>query len=146
MQTLKKLISDIIKYKLDAGGIGDIQSKFIHANGCGSKGGYKFPSSFLGVYIESACSLHDMMWELAESYSDLVEANEIFDNNLKRISDAESIVVMRWIRRQMISYYISGVELIGTPTEARNRNFKKKGRSDIDYIKSLQTKYFTLLQ
>lgn len=146
MQTLKKLISDIIKYKLDTGNIGDIRSKFIHANGCGSKGGYKFPSSFLRVYIESTCSLHDMMWELAESYDDLVEANEIFDNNLKRVCDAESMVVMRWIRRQMISYYISGVELVGTPAEARKRNFEKTDKNDIDYMKSLQTKYFNLLQ
>ena len=110
-----RLWDDIITYDLHSRcKYHELRTYFPEANGCGAKGGKKFPDSFLFVSIIAACIIHDIEWFLAESYRDLLDANERFDNNLKRITDQKSMnSFMRWARRQMISYYISGVELVG---------------------------------
>ncbi len=95
-----------------------------HANGCGAKGGIKFPDTMYFVNVSAACCIHDIEWELAEHYQDLLDANERFDNNLKSITDAESSNnLMTWLRRSRISKYVSGVELVGTDAYAEERGF-----------------------
>lgn len=120
----------------------ELKANFKESNGCGSKGGMKFPSSFFFVKIVAACSIHDIEWFFAKSYEDLIKSNERFDNNLKRITDYESNKVTRWIRRQFISYYVSGVELVGTRKYAEARQF-----SDIpefNHRKTMREKFFDI--
>jgi len=124
MITFDDLWDDICTYKLKSKYKSHELKKGIqYANGCGAKGGVKFPSTMGLVSIVAACIIHDIEWELAKCFQDLIDANERFDNNLKRITDNESNVVTRWIRRQMISYYVSGVELVGTEAYAKERGF-----------------------
>ena len=122
--TFEMLWHDIQFYKLVTNVTKDqIQLLMHHSNGCGSKGGFQFPSTMWGVNIEAACNIHDIEWYAADSYEELLEANERFDNNLKKICDTESNTCMAWIRRMRIAKYISGVEIVGTHVYAVERGF-----------------------
>jgi len=124
MKTFEQFLNDIEDYGLDLGTIKNLRTAFQYANGCGAKGGVKFPSTIWFVNIETACNIHDIMWELALSYNDLIIANEIFDNNLKLICDYESNNdITRWLRRQRLSKYVNGVEIHGTNAYAVIRGF-----------------------
>ena len=125
MQTFNELWCDIVEYELELKYKYHEYKKGIkYANGCGSKGGQKFPDTMYFISIVAACTIHDIEWALAMSYHDLLDANERFDNNLKRITDKESMNdVMRWLRRSRISKYVSGVELFGTYNYANERGF-----------------------
>ena len=77
-----------------------------------------------GINIESACIIHDIEWEKAKNYEELILANENFDNNLKLITDYESANdFTRGFRRLRIAKYVSAVELIGTEIYAKERGF-----------------------
>lgn len=128
MITLLEYYDDINKYKLNRNGLGRIDVSFSYANGCGAKGGVKFPDTMWFVLIISACIGHDVRWALAKCFADLVEANEIFDNDLKKICDYESNTPMQWVRRQRIAKYISGVELKGIYDYAEERGFEAPER------------------
>ncbi len=125
MQTFEEFWYQIQEYDLKTNLLfPDLQVGFKYVNGCGSKGGWHFPSTMWGINIEAACNLHDIEWKLAKCYADLLMANERFDNNLKKITDAESSNnFTRWIRRSRINKYVSGVELIGTEAYAKERGF-----------------------
>lgn len=123
-KSYNRFIIDIKKYGLKLIEVKNKKVAFGCTNGCGSKGGFKFPSFFLLICIIVACHIHDIEWTLAKSYKDLIKANENFDNNLKLITDYESKYEWSaWFYRQLISYYISGVERIGTPIYAKERGF-----------------------
>lgn len=126
MKSLDEYISDQSKYQLNTQGLGTLIISFKYANGCGSKGNQKFLKTIWGVNIESTCIGHDIRWELAENYDDLIEANEIFDNDLKKICDQESNWFTRPIRRMRIAKYISAVELYGTNSYAQKRGFDRR--------------------
>jgi len=127
MLTYGKFLDDVYKYKLEM--IETLQNHeklsiyFSYANGCGAKSGIRFPSTMWGVNIEAACNLHDMEWALSTSYVDLLESNERFDNNLKRITDRESNSFTAWLRRMRVAKYVTGVELVGTRNYAIERGF-----------------------
>ena len=118
--TYLEFLSDVKKYSLSHNYISVIAFSR-DCNGCGSKGGVHFPSTMWGVNIEAACNIHDFDWSEAESYTDLVKANERFDNNLKKICDEESNSFTRWFRRMRVAKYVSGVELVGTSAFAREQ-------------------------
>ena len=119
-------IEEVERYRLDAPII-NYDDYRTHCNGCGSKGGVKFPDTMWGVDIEAACNIHDIGWARAKTYEDLVEANEVFDNNLKKIVDAESNSFTVWFRRMRVAKYVSAVELKGTDTYAKENNLMKRG-------------------
>lgn len=122
MSRYSGFVYDIEKYGLETKAY-DIVA-FQYANGCGAKGGFKFPSMMYGVDIKTACNIHDIEWQLAECYADLLDANENFDNNLKKICDQESANnFMRWLRRLRIAKYVNGVEIHGTMAYAIERGF-----------------------
>ena len=123
MKTIAKLLKAIKKYDL-LHVSDDLLRDIIYANGCGAKNGIKVPPTIWGVNISPACQLHDIDWEIATCYQDLLDANERFDNNLKKITDYESANdIMRWIRRSRISKFVSAVELLGTENYAEERGF-----------------------
>jgi len=125
MKTLAKLLKAIEKYDLKHVSFNLVRD-IIHANGCGAKDSFKVPNTIWGVDIEPACQLHDIGWELAQSYQDLIDVNEQFDNNLKKITDYESANdFTRGIRRLRIAKFILAVELIGTENYAIERGFEK---------------------
>ena len=125
MKTIVQLVQDIEKYSLSAPSYSMIYDYHECANGCGAKNGLKFPKTMWFVNIEATCYIHDIRWELATCYQDLVEANEEFDDNLKRICDQESNWFMKRVRRQRLAKYINEVELIGLPSYAKERGFNK---------------------
>jgi len=125
MQTFEEFWYDIQRYELETYlKYHELKNGIKYANGCGSKGGVKFPDTMYFVLIIAACIIHDIEWQFAKCYQDLLDANERFDNNLKKITDEESMNdVMRWLRRSRISKYVSGVELVGTESYAKERGF-----------------------
>ena len=127
MKSISDVIEDIHTYNIDTQDvtIGDIQKYFPQANGCGAKNGIKVPKTIYLANIETACILHDIRWHLATDYDDLITANERFDDDLKRICDAESCCgFMKFIRRKRISTYVDAVELIGTYDYAKEQGFE----------------------
>lgn len=126
MQTFDELWNDICTYKLDSHlKFHELKKGIKYANGCGAKGGTKFPDTMYLILIISACIIHDIEWKLAKSYQDLLDANERFDNNLKKITDKRSLNdIMRLLRRSRIQKYVSGVELVGTVNYAIERDFE----------------------
>ena len=136
MQAYSKFVTDIDKYDLSH--IPVTYNQFTNmCNGCGSKGGFKFPSTMWLVNIEVACNIHDVDWSKAQCWSDLLKANERFDNNLKIICDDESNWFMIPIRRQRIAKYVTGVELYGTVGYALERGFDIPKRSLHLYNKAI---------
>lgn len=125
MQTYDQLMAHIVKYKLETRlEPFQLRTGIQYANGCGAKGGTKFPDTMYLISIIAACIIHDIEWHLAKSVADLIAANERFDNNLKKICDHESMNdVMRWLRRSRIHKYVDGVELVGTEAYALERGF-----------------------
>jgi len=127
MITLKEFIDDVAKYDLDVSKIRNISVSFVYANGCGANGGFKFPGTMWFISIIAACIIHDIDWQLAKCYQDLLDANERFDNNLKKICDYESMNdLTRMLRRLRIAKYVSGVELYGTEPYAQERGFDRR--------------------
>jgi len=123
MKSLELFKLDIEKYGLNYKSE-NLRLDYSYANGCGAKGGIPFPPTMWFVNIESACIIHDIEWQLAQNYQELLDANENFDNNLKLITDYESLNdATRWIRRMRISKYVTGVELKGTDSYALERGF-----------------------
>lgn len=131
MQTYDQLCEDIATYKLETClKPFELRNGIKYANGCGAKGGAKFPDTMYLISIISACTLHDIEWKLSETYQDLLDANERFDNNLKKICDQESMNdLMRWLRRSRIHKYVDGVELVGTDSYAKERGFENKNEN-----------------
>ena len=125
MLTFDDFWADVCLYKLELGlKHFDYKTGIKYANGCGAKGNIKFPDNMYFVSIISACIIHDIEWYNAKSYQDLLDSNERFDNNLKKICDTESMNdLTRWFRRMRIAKYVSGVELYGTGSYAEERGF-----------------------
>ena len=123
MKSLEFFLDDVFMYRLKVPSTHLLRISYKYANGCGAKGGVKFPRTMWGLDIESTCIGHDIVWQLAQSYKDLQEGNEDFDDNLKIIIDAESNFIMKRLRRWRAAKYITEVELIGTPNEAEKRGF-----------------------
>lgn len=122
MQTYEQFLENITKYKLVVTSR-NIRRDYQYANGCGAKGGIKFPKTMWGLNIEPACIAHDIGWNSAKSLKDLQKENEIFDNNLKRIIDVESNFLMVRLRRLRAAKYVTEVELLGTKAYAKERGF-----------------------
>lgn len=125
MQDFDEFWNDVCTYKLEVKHKFHILKKAIkYANGCGSKGGIKFPDSFLWVSIKSACNNHDIDWSLSLTVDDLINDNYRFRRNMERIIDAESANwLMVHIRMKMMNYYYEGVKLIGTGNYSEERGF-----------------------
>lgn len=126
MYTFDDLWYNVNKYKLESClKYHQLQRYFDESNGCGAKGGTKFPDTMWFVLVVWACIIHDLEWYLAVNYEELLAANERFDNNLKRITDKESLnEAMVWLRRKRIGKYITGVEREGTVVYAIEREFE----------------------
>jgi len=123
--TFEELWEDVSTYQLDSClKYHELEKGIKYANGCGAKGGVKFPDHIWFISIISACIIHDIEWTIANCYRDLLDANERFDDNLKKIVDYESFNdFTRWVRRYRVASYINGVELKGTHDEAVERGF-----------------------
>lgn len=126
MQTFDEFWDDVVTYTLETSlGFERLKIGFKYANGCGAKGGVKFPSTMYLIDISAACNIHDIEWKNSECYNDLIEANRRFNRNLKAITDKESgNMFTRWIRRMRVAKYVAGVELIGTRDYAIEREFE----------------------
>ena len=123
VKSLEEFLGDVFKYKLDTHSTHLLREFFDCANGCGAKGGQKFPHTIYGVDIESACIGHDLDWRIAENYKEVLQGNERFDNNLKKICDPQSNWFTRPLRRLRIAKFVSAVELYGTEEYANERGF-----------------------
>ena len=125
--TLEEFQNDISKYKLEfsvARSLEELYKGLPYSNGCGAKGGIKFPDTMYFISVCAACVIHDIEWKLSTSYKELLLSNENFDNNLKKITDFESMNdAMRWLRRLRVGKYVNGVELHGTDAYAIERGF-----------------------
>lgn len=51
-------------------------------NGCGAKGGMKFPSTFYGLSIKDSCNIHDWMWHEGTTLADKLFSDAIFLMNM----------------------------------------------------------------
>jgi len=125
MLTFDDFWADVCLYKLELGfKYHEYENGIKYANGCGAKGGIKFPDTMYYISVISACIIHDIDWYKATCYQDLLDANERFDNNLKKICDRDSMNdLTKWFRRMRIAKYVSGVELYGTESYAKDRGF-----------------------
>ena len=123
LKSLEEFLGDVFKYKLDTHTTAILREYFSCANGCGKSGGQKFPSTIYGVDIESACYNHDVDWAAATNYKEVLQGNERFDNNLKKICDPQSNWFTRPLRRLRIAKFVSAVELYGTEEYANERGF-----------------------
>lgn len=123
-----ELRENIKKYDLDysvPGSLSELLKHISAANGCGSQGGFKFPSTMYALNIKAACYIHDIEWKLSKSYLDLKIANKNFETNLIKIINLESKnIFIRLLRRGRILIYAYSVKLIGTPAYAKIRGFK----------------------
>lgn len=138
--TFDEFWEDVCTYKLNSiYKHYELKIAFKYANGCGAKGGVKFPDTIWFVSIVAACIIHDIEWKLAKNYQDLVGANERFDNNLKRITDYESMSnLTTWARRQRLAKYVNGVEIHGTHAYALDRGFEYVSpKASIGFFKSI---------
>lgn len=124
MKNFDELLKDIDTYNLEytiPKNLSKLKKAFKYANGCGSN--IKVPKTIYFINIESACIIHDIEWTLSKSYAEILEANENFDNNLKKICDPQSNFVTILLRRLRIAKYVSAVELVGTSSYAKTRGF-----------------------
>ena len=124
MMNLKEFLTQVAKYNLQFSmPTANIDKDYKYANGCGAKGGVKFPKTMWGLNIEAACQVHDIDWTNAKSLDDLILGTEMMLRNLKHIIDAESGFIMKRARRWRAAKYITEIDLIGTPSEAVKRGF-----------------------
>jgi len=86
-------------------------------NGCGPKGlgGWLIPDTLYGLSIEEACDIHDWMYKAGKTIADKEEADRVFLNNMLRIIDAQSGLLLRWLRRQRAMHYYSAVRDFAGP-------------------------------
>lgn len=127
MQTFEEFLRHVYEYNLDFSKRTNKELKhaFSYCNGCGSKGGIIFPSTMYLVNIEPACNLHDMDWEEAKDWYDLVSANHRFRLNMEKIIDIESSnKFMIYLRSKRMFKYYNAVKLIGTYSYAKERGFQ----------------------
>jgi len=85
-------------------------------NGCGTKGlgGWLVPDTLYGLSIERACDVHDFMYEIGKTIEDKQAADRVFLNNMLRIIEAESIGILKPLRRaRAIKYYGAVVDFGG---------------------------------
>ena len=80
-------------------------------NGCGAKGGVKFPDTMWGLNIVKGCNIHDWMWNYSKTEGDLIFSNAIFFYNLSAIIINESnwITVVPRLSRA-VKYYLGVVK------------------------------------
>ncbi|MCU7836521.1 MAG: hypothetical protein KZQ83_14890 [gamma proteobacterium symbiont of Taylorina sp.] len=121
MKSLVEFLYDIEKYDLDVSDIKNLQVAYSYANGCGSS--FKVPTTMWGLNIESACILHDIRWTIAKCWADLVEANQKFKRDLKRIIKLASNWFMTRLRYTRAFLYSSIVKVFGTRSYAKKRDF-----------------------
>mgnify|MGYP000344950273 CR=1 FL=1 len=97
-------------------------------NGCGAKGGIKFPSSFLGVKIKTACNVHDWMFEEGVTLGDYFFSNLMFFWNLFALIWNSSNWFTISIRTPMVmSYFLAtmskrGQEAFWVNGKVENKN------------------------
>ena len=90
----------------------------LEINGCGAKGGTKFPETMLFLEIVWACYLHDIRWGMATTKEALHIGNYEFETNLERIVDMDSCCTfVKWMRSYRITTYINAIKYVGTQAE-----------------------------
>lgn len=98
------------------------------ANGCGP-GGWKIdliPDTIWGLSITEACNIHDWMYTTGETLADKEEADRVFLNNILRLIDAaDSIWLLRKLRRIRAREYFEAVSHFGGPAFWDGKNDKK---------------------
>ena len=99
-------------------------------NGCGAKGGMKFPDYMWGLKVKEACDIHDWMTKKGLTLMDFLFAAGMFITNLTIIiwfgSSNKFMMTLRLFRA---SKYFIGVVVVGL-----NHFFKNKERSDAPRI------------
>jgi len=125
-KSFEDFLLDVEQYKLK--GLQGISEKklrvaYSYANGCGVEGGVYVPDTIYGVCITPACMIHDMLWHLSTCYQDLVDADDDFPTNQKRITDVHSNFFTGYFRRLRIATYSYGVDFWGIYDYARKRGF-----------------------
>jgi len=99
-------------------------------NGCGAKGGIKFPDSMWGLDVKEACNIHDWMTKYGLTLMDFLFAAGMFIVNLTIIiwfgSSNKLTLTLRLMRA---TKYFVAVVVVGL-----NHFFKDKKRSDAKYI------------
>ena len=115
---------DLIKYRLKFPTTeAEARLAYKYTNGCGSMDGASVPNTIGFVSVESACHKHDIKWGVATCYQDLLDANDEFTGDIKRICDYESNWFTNFLRRQIIALWSYGVDKLGTDSYARKRGF-----------------------
>jgi len=100
------------------------QDKDKICNGCGTKGivGYAIPDTLYCLSIIEACDIHDWMYENGWKLEDKEEADRVFLNNMLRIIEAKSGLVLKWLRCQRAMTYYSAVRDFGGPAFWAGKN------------------------
>jgi len=86
-------------------------------NGCGTKGlgGWLVPDTLWGLSIVEACNIHDFMYKVGKRPYDKDSADRSFLNNMIRIINARSGILLRGLRRYRAMSYYSAVKDFGGP-------------------------------
>lgn len=100
-------------------------------NGCGAKGGIKFPDTFYGLDISEACNRHDWMCKYGKTYGDFLFANAMFLLNMVTIIINASNWFMKILRLSRATKYFIAVALKGH--DAYWKNKKKNKQMEITY-------------
>jgi len=99
-------------------------AKALICNGCGKKGGLKFPNRIWGLDIRDVCNIHDYMYYAGQTEADREEADRVLRNNLLRIIEADSadIPLLKALRRRRAAKYYYAVRWFGGPAFWDDKN------------------------
>lgn len=98
-------------------------------NGCGAKGGIKFPDTMYGLNVAESCHIHDWMTAYGKTLGDFFFAGAIFILNLSIIIINNSNKVTSVLRLMRASKYFSGVMAVGL-----NHYWKDKDKNEDMHI------------
>lgn len=82
-------------------------------NGCGAKGGVKFPNTFYGLSIKDSCNIHDWMWNEGTTLADKLFADAIFLMNMAIQVISGSNFIMQPLRLMRATKYFLAVIQVG---------------------------------
>jgi len=85
-----------------------------NVNGCGSRSTEFIPDSIWGLNITAMCHIHDLTHHLSETKEDCDLSNALLLMNTVNYVNANSNILMAWLRRYRVMTYYNAVHLART--------------------------------
>lgn len=92
-------------------------------NGCGAKGGMKFPSTFYGLSIKDSCNIHDWMWEHGTTLADKLFSDAIFLLNMAiQIINGSNLITQPIRLMRATKYFLAVVQVSDAYWKNKEKN------------------------